>query len=205
MSIAIIDTGCANIFSVQAALDRLGADHILAPAPGEAREATHLVLPGVGTARAAMRALESRGWVTALRGERRPLLGICLGMQLLFEHSEEGDVDGLGLISGMVRRIEPSDDLVWPHMGWNQLQLIKPGNPLFDEVADGSHAYFVHGFAVPVGDTTIATTRYGDDFSAIVQQGNIVGCQFHPERSSDLGSIMLSNFMEVSNETLSGN
>ena len=205
MSVAIIDTGCANIFSVQAALDRLSADHKLARTPDDARNASHLILPGVGTPRAAMRALDSRGWATALPTERRPLLGICLGMQLLFEHSGEGDVAGLGLLPGSVRRLDPGGNLVWPHMGWNQLQIRGAKSPLLGGIADNSHAYFVHGYAVSVSDSTIATTRYGRDFSAIVQRGNIMGCQFHPERSSSVGSKILSNFMEISYETLPRN
>lgn len=204
MSIALIDTGCSNLFSVQAALDRLGTGHVLARAPEDAIAADRLILPGVGAAGPAMDRLSASGWVDALRTESRPLLGICLGMQLLFERSEEGDVETLGLIPGSVRRLPRPDGGVWPHMGWSRLR-IERSSPLTRAVADGAYAYFVHGFAAGPGAATIASAGHGLRFSAIVRQGNVFGCQFHPERSAVVGSIILRNYIELSDETLSGN
>ncbi|MEN0652052.1 MULTISPECIES: imidazole glycerol phosphate synthase subunit HisH [Hyphobacterium] len=204
MSVALIDTGCSNLFSVQAALDRLGAAHALARTPDEAFKADRLILPGVGAAGPAMDRLSASGWDDALRTESRPLLGICLGMQLLFERSEEGDVETLGLIPGTVRRLPRPDGGVWPHMGWSRLR-IERSSPLTRAMADGAYAYFVHGFAAGLGAATLASAGHGLRFSAIVQQGNVFGCQFHPERSAAIGSTILRNFIELSDAALSGN
>lgn len=194
---AIIDTGCANILSVQAALDRLGAQHVLARDPGEAASCARLVLPGVGTAGAAMNRLRDRGWDTTLQSEARPVLGICLGMQILFESSAEDGSACLGLIPGRVQRLTPPPGAAWPHMGWNQLEFEAGDDPLLDGVDPGGYAYFVHGFAVPETAATLASCGYGARFSAIVRQGNLHGCQFHPERSSRLGARILANFAEM--------
>lgn len=197
MSVAIIDTGCANVSSVEAAFDRLGTRHRLARDPGEAEAATRLVLPGVGTASAAMRSLRERGWADALKSETRPLLGICLGMQLLFEHSDEDGTDCLGFMPGRVMRLVPPQGAPWPHMGWNRLRFEQAEDPLLAGVEPGSHVYFVHGFAAPNGPQTVAACDYGQSIPAIVRQGNIAGCQFHPERSSATGRRILANFAGV--------
>ena len=197
MTVALINTGCANIYSVQAALDRLGADHILAATPPEAAIADRLILPGVGSALPAMMQLGASGWAEALQREARPVLGICLGMQLLFDSSDEGDVDGLGLIPGRIGALKPFDGGVLPHMGWNTLDIQSPADPLLAGIEADDRAYFVHSFAAPLNDFTIAATTYGENFSAAVRKGNIMGCQFHPERSGIVGARILKNFLEM--------
>ena len=197
MTVALINTGCANIYSVQAALDRLGADHILAATPPEAVIADRLILPGVGSALPAMTQLRASGWAEALQREARPVLGICLGMQLLFERSNEGGVDGLGLIPGCVAALSPFEGGVLPHMGWNTLEVRSPVDPLLAGLGADDRAYFVHSFAAPVSDVTIASTFYGVRFSAAVRRENIMGSQFHPERSGSVGARILKNFLEM--------
>ena len=196
MQIGIIDTSTANIASVCFALERLGASYGLCKSPQDADGAERLILPGVGAAQAAMDQLNVSGWSKALQSETRPLLGVCLGMQLLFEWSEESDCDLLNLVPGRVERLDPGADGPWPHMGWNTLEGLKPDEPLLRDVDEKSHVYFVHGFFVRGGPHTIAHTQYGSRVSAIVRRGNVMGCQFHPERSAAVGARILQNFLE---------
>ncbi|MBV5257946.1 imidazole glycerol phosphate synthase subunit HisH [Synechococcus moorigangaii CMS01] len=201
MTLALIDTSTANIASVRYALNRLGVEPVLAATPGEAAGAKKLILPGVGAAGPAMRALERSGWADALRNDTRPLLGVCLGMQLLFGESDEDSGTGnpvclLGLIPGRVERLAPSDAGPWPHMGWNTLSFSPGSDPLLTGIEEGAHVYFVHGFYVPEGASTLATTSYGARISAMVRHGHIAGCQFHPERSGAVGARILSNFIK---------
>lgn len=196
MTTAIIDTSTANIASVRFALERLGAAYELASDPDEARSADRLILPGVGAAGPAMKKLAERGWAEALKTETRPLLGVCLGMQLLFDHSAEGDADLLGLIPGQVTRLDPGAAGPWPHMGWNTLTDFADDEPLLDGLSPGARVYFVHGFYVKPGPYTRAQTRYGPPVTAIARQANIAGCQFHPERSGKIGARILSNFIK---------
>ena len=195
MSLALIDTGCANIASVRYALDRLGARYVLAETPDGASAADRLILPGVGAAGPAMARLRERGWADALQDDDRPLLGICLGMQLLFEFSEEGDADCLGLIPGAVRRLPRADGLVWPHMGWNALDALAEDEPLLAGIGPGERMYFVHGYYAPIGETCRARTQYGEAITAIARSGHVAGCQFHPERSGKPGARLLANFI----------
>lgn len=194
MDIALIDAGGANFGSVIHALDRLGHS------PRRVRDADALgdpdriILPGVGEAAGAMRLLRERGLVDALRDATAPTMGICLGMQLLFEHSEEGDVECLGLMSGRVRKLQPGQGIRVPHMGWNVLNTMAD-SPLLSGVEAGAQAYFVHSYAVPVNSTCIARTTHGSDFAGIVQQDHRCGAQFHPEKSSKVGERVLGNFL----------
>lgn len=196
MTTAIIDTSTANIASVRFALERLDAPYVLARDPGEAARADRLILPGVGAAGPAMRRLDAMGWSAMLRREERPVLGLCLGMQLLFEHSAEGDVDLLGLIPGRVERLDPGPDGPWPHMGWNALTHFGADEPLLAGLEEGERVYFVHGYHVPVGDHTRSQCRYGAEITAIARRKNVAGCQFHPERSAKVGARILSNFLK---------
>ncbi|MBI1236049.1 MAG: imidazole glycerol phosphate synthase subunit HisH [Alphaproteobacteria bacterium] len=196
MTVAIIHTGCANIFSVETALDRLGVPHILAEQPAEASGADRLILPGVGAARPAMEKLQSAGWDAALVAETRPLLGICLGMQLLFETSEEGGVECLGLLPGHVMAMAAFDGGRLPHMGWNRLHFEIADDPMLAGIDEGDHVYFVHGYAVPVTNHTVASSAHDMRFSAMVRRGSVMGCQFHPERSGKTGARILNNFLE---------
>jgi glutamine amidotransferase len=197
MTVAIIDTSTANISSVCYALDRLSVDYVITPRPEDARDCDRLILPGVGAAKAAMDSLHSQGWAKALKEETRPLLGVCLGMQLLFDWSVESDCALLGLIPGRVERLDPRSDGPWPHMGWNTIVPLADDDPLFSGVSEHSYVYFVHGFAVDVGEHTIAKSQYGQVFAAIARKGNVMGCQFHPERSAETGAQILKNFVEL--------
>ncbi|MCL2871493.1 MAG: imidazole glycerol phosphate synthase subunit HisH [Betaproteobacteria bacterium] len=197
MRAVIIDTDCANLASLRYALQRLGYAVEVSDKEAVIRAADRLFLPGVGTAQAAMRALRARGLIELIRACTQPLLGICLGMQLLGSESEEG-AEGqptalLGVMDAPVRRIK--SDLPLPHMGWN-VCVPKTGHPLFEGIGDDGYFYFVHGFAMPVGEWTIARGEYGEAFSAAVQRDHYFGVQFHPERSGRVGAQLLRNFME---------
>jgi glutamine amidotransferase len=196
--VAIIDNGGANIASLRYALERLGASSSLTADPGELLAAGRVILPGVGAAADAMARLRALDLVDLLPRLTQPVLGICLGMQLLFASSEEGD-DGeqtecLGLIDERVTRFPSREGFPVPHMGWNQLRLVAP-SPLFDGIADGDYVYFVHSYAAPLGPWTLAASDYGTEFSSAVRRGNFHGVQFHPERSAATGSRVLANFL----------
>jgi imidazole glycerol-phosphate synthase subunit HisH len=194
--VAIIDNGGANIASLRYALERLGADARLTADPDELRAAPRVILPGVGAAAEAMKRLQLLGLVGVINDLRQPVLGICLGMQLLFGASEEGDTRCLALLEGRAERFADREGYPVPHMGWNQLEFSRP-DPLLRGIASGDYVYFVHSYAVPVGRCTIATADYGGSFSAMVRQRNLVGTQFHPERSGATGSRLLANFLEL--------
>jgi len=194
--LAIIDSGGANIASLQFAVQRLGIESDLTTDPARLKAASHVLLPGVGAAADCMGRLQQAGIVETIRGLRQPLLGICVGMQLMFESSEEGDVSCLGLLPGRVRRFPDREGLPVPHMGWNQLELTG-ASPLFNDIANGDYVYFVHSYAAPVSDLTLAKTHYGEPFAAVVQRGNVYGAQFHPERSAKVGAQLLKNFLQL--------
>lgn len=192
--IAIIDSGGANILSVAAAFGRLDAPVVFTRDADAIRAAERVVLPGVGMARDAMARLNDYGLVDVIRGLTQPVLGICLGMQLLFERSEEGDTPALGILSGTVGAFPARAGLPVPHMGWNNVSC-KPDHPLTHGLAADEYFYFVHGYSAPVGADTIGTCTYGHDFTAIAARGNFMGCQFHPERSGAAGQRILRNFI----------
>ena len=196
--IAIIDSGGANIASVRFALERLGVDSVLTADPAVISAAERVILPGVGAAPVAMAQLARAGLVECIRGLTQPVLGICLGMQLLFERSEEGDTPLLGLVSGTCGAFDPGMGLTVPHMGWNRLLPRGEGrHPLLSGVEDGAHVYFVHSYAAPVSADTVASCSYGVDFTALVARGNFMGAQFHPERSGPVGARILGNFLAL--------
>lgn len=194
--LAIIDSGGANIASLQFAIQRLGVESELTTDPKRVRAASHVLLPGVGAASDCMSRLQRAGLVDTVRSLKQPLLGICVGMQLLFESSEEGNVECLGLLPGRVQRFANMGDLPVPHMGWNQLEF-QPGSPLLDDIEPGAYVYYVHSYAAPVNRLTLATTNYGRPFSAMVQRDNVFGVQFHPERSARTGAQLLKNFLQL--------
>lgn len=195
--ITIIDSGGANIASIQFALERLGVIAELSNDPDIIKKSSHIILPGVGSAGSAMRRLKDLSLIEVIRSLTQPVLGICLGMQLLFDFSEEDNMECLGLISGRVLKISANDKkLIVPHMGWNTLHSIEH-TQMMKEVPNESYAYFIHSYAAPIGKYTTAMTCYGDNFSAAVQQNNFYATQFHPERSSAVGSIILKNFLEL--------
>src|SRR5512143_2318078 len=197
--IAIADYGIGNLGSVTKAFRRAGAEVRLTGDPEALRQADALVLPGGGAGGATVAEVERRGLVPVLReaaADGKPLLGICVGMQLLFEESEEhGRHAGLGLLPGRVRRIE--EDLPVPHMGWNRLR-VRREHPVLEGVPDGCHVYFVHSYHCDApADVVIATTDYGRDLSAIVGRGSILGMQFHPEKSQDVGLRLVAGFVRL--------
>jgi glutamine amidotransferase len=194
MDVALIDSGGTNIGSVRYALERLGARAHLTSDPEDIRRADRVILPGVGAAAPGMARLRELGLVDVVRSLRQPLLGVCLGMQLLFESSEEGEVECLGLLPGRVRRIPGAAGIRVPHMGWNALQP-RGRDPLLAGIDAGEQAYFVHSYAAPVTDDTLATSTHGIEFAAVVRRGNCHGAQFHPERSASVGARLLENFL----------
>jgi imidazole glycerol-phosphate synthase subunit HisH len=193
----VVIGGCgANLASLGFALERLGVDAPVTEDPERVLRATHVILPGVGAAADAMERLRHTGFTEVVPRLTQPVLGICLGMQLLFAASEEDDAQCLAIIPGKVRRLRQSAELPVPHMGWNQV-VLRGATPLLEDVIDGDYAYFVHSYAAPVGPYTRAVTDYGGEFSAVVEQGNFFGAQFHPERSSRLGARLLQNFLTL--------
>ncbi len=193
--LAIVNTGCANLASVGFAFERLGVRSIITKDADIIQSADHVILPGVGAMPFAMQALRARRLVSVLQNLTQPLMGICLGMQMLFERSEEGDAEGLGLLQGRIKQMD-TDGLPSPHMGWNRLDKLAD-DPLLAGIGAGDYVYFVHSYAAEISDNTLASCSYGQPFSAVVRQGNIYGCQFHPERSGTVGAQILANFLKV--------
>jgi glutamine amidotransferase len=194
-TVAIIDGGGANIASLKFALTRLGWTGNLTVDPEDITQASHVILPGVGAAEDAMNRLRDAGLVELIPQLSQPVLGICLGMQLLFEESEENETECIGVLPGTARLIESSPERTVPHMGWNQIRRTHD-SALLDGIPDGSYFYFVHSYAVDVTDDTLAATDYGHDFSAIAERDNFRATQFHPERSGKFGARLLQNFLE---------
>jgi glutamine amidotransferase len=192
----IIPSCGSNLASLQFALERLGADVPLTEDPARIRAASHVILPGVGAAAPGMERLAAAGLVELIPTLKQPVLGICLGMQLLFASSEEEQTRCLGVIDAEVRRFPASAALPVPQMGWNDLEAVGE-SPLLAEVPNGTYAYFVHSYAAPPGPYTRAVTTYGVPFSAVIEQRNFFGTQFHPERSSRAGSQILDNFLKI--------
>lgn len=192
--LVIIDAGGANLGSVRAAFARLGMAPEVSRDPARIAVASRLVLPGVGAAGPVMAILRETGLDVLLRASRTPLLGVCIGMQVLFERSEEGDVAGLGLLAGTVRRLPAGPGVRLPHMGWNALQPVGD-SPLLAGIEAGAQAYFVHSYGVAAGDDAIATCTHGQPFCAAVARGHVAGAQFHPERSGEVGARFLRNFL----------
>ena len=195
MSIAVVDSGGANISSVLHALRRLGAEPDFTSDADTIRGADRVILPGVGAAGHAMEVLEQHGLAGVIRELRQPVLGICLGMQLLFESSEEDDAQLLGLIPARLRRLPKKPGLRVPHMGWNAIHNVC--DDLLTASLDGKWFYFVHSFAAPLGAWTLSTSTHGESFSAVVRAENFHGAQFHPERSAGAGAVLLQHFMET--------
>jgi imidazole glycerol-phosphate synthase subunit HisH len=193
--LVIVDTACANINSVRFACERLNIKVKVTADANIIAAADRVILPGVGSARAAMRNLEQLKLVNVLRGLEQPVLGICLGMQLLTDASAEGNVDCLGIIASRTERLQVASQPL-PHMGWNTVIAMRD-NPLLHAIPAASYFYFVHSYAVAVNAHTIASSHYGQEFAAMIQNRNYFGAQFHPERSGEVGAQLLKNFMEL--------
>lgn len=198
-SVAVVPSVGENIASVLFALARLGIDATLTADAAAIAAADRVILMGVGAALPAMAMLRQAGLIDCVRRLRQPVFGICVGMQILFERSEEAETECLGIIPGRVRLIPARPPLVTvPHMGWNGLRLARPDSPLVRHIADGDDVYFANSYYVPESAATVASVDHGVTLSALVSHGNFHGCQFHPERSGAVGRRILENFMALS-------
>ena len=197
--VVVIDSGGANLASLQFALQRLGARCTVSADADRIRQATHVLLPGVGAAHDTMSRLRAQQLDTLIPTLAQPLLGICLGMQLLYTESAEATAGAsstrtLGIIPGRVEKLLATPQQPVPHMGWNQLEPLR-ADPLFDGISTGEHVYFVHSYAAPLSENSLTAAEYGSRFTAAVRHGNFCGVQFHPERSAGTGARVLANFL----------
>lgn len=195
--VAIINGGGANIASLRFALERLAVESELTVDSETIRSASHVILPGVGAAADAMNRLRSAGLDCVIPELTQPVLGICLGMQLLFETSDENNAECLGVLQGTARQFKPAANRPVPHMGWNRVTRAHGNSTveLLNGIPDGTHFYFLHSYALEVSAATVAKAEYGWNFSAVIKQDNFVATQFHPERSGTNGAVLLSNFL----------
>ena len=194
MKVAVVKYNAGNIQSVMNALRRVGVDPVLTDNPVELRKADRVIFPGQGEASHAMEYLQTHGLDQVIKSLTQPVLGICIGQQLMCEHSEEGNVDCLGIFPAQVLRFHPhKHEQKVPHMGWNQLENVQ--DPLLEGICEGAFVYFVHSFYVPSTDYTIATTNHILSFSSAMRKGNFMATQFHPEKSGSVGERILTNFL----------
>jgi len=193
-SVAIVDNGGANIASLMYAFNRLQTQPVLTSDADVIRTAERVLLPGVGAARTAMDRLRDTGLIDVIRELTQPVLGICLGMQILCDGSEEEDVECLGIIPGVAQKLPAAPDFVVPNMGWCPTT-VTTSHPILLDLGDQAHFYYLHSYALPVADSTLAVASHADPFSAVVGHKNFVAAQFHPERSSIVGLRLLKNFL----------
>ena len=191
--IAIIDYGAGNTKSLQFALDRLGVNSVLTSDLNKILNAEKVIFPGQGAAKSAMEKLKQQGLDRLILDLKQPVLGICLGMQLLCEFTEEGNIEGLGIIEGTVKRF--TNEVKVPQMGWNSIHRLN--GPLFDGIEAGAYMYLVHSYFVPELKETMAISNYNGDYSVALQKNNFYGVQFHPEKSSKKGQLLLNNFLKL--------
>lgn len=196
MQVVLIDSGGYNIGSVLAALERLQVNARISGDPQIISQASHVILPGVGAAGPAMQKLNSQNLTRLIPTLKQPVLGVCLGMQIMFTHSEEGDTPCLNIFNGCVRKMQGSNEIRIPHMGWNRLRW-EQKTPLTDILNYPAWMYFVHSYAAPITDQTIASCGHGEQFAALVQKDNFLAAQFHPERSALAGSALLEYFFSL--------
>lgn len=194
--IVVINSGVSNLASVIFALQRIGVNAEVSTDPATVQRASHVILPGVGAASAAQQSLKREGLIDVLPRLTQPVLGICLGMQLMYVGTAEGEVTGLNIFPGRVGSLDVGNELPLPHMGWNTVTLTQP-SPLFENVDSDCYVYFVHSYAAPLNAVTCATTTYGQTFTAIAQWKNFYATQFHPERSGVAGAQLLKNFINL--------
>lgn len=190
----IVKYNAGNIQSVTFALDRLGVNYTLSDDPETIRQADKVLFPGVGEASTTMKFLQDKGLDVVIKNLRQPVLGICLGMQLMCKHSEENNTPCLGIFDETVKRFEPKPGFKVPHMGWNPLTL---SEGWLDPTLDNKHVYFVHSYYVPVNANTSAITNYIVPFSAAMKKGNFYAVQFHPEKSAEAGELVLKSFLRI--------
>ncbi len=197
MSVAIIKYNAGNVFSVKCALQRIGVDAVVTDDEATLRNAERVIFPGVGEASTAMSYLREKELDSVIKSLTQPVLGICIGLQLLCRHSEEGDTTGLGIFDVDIKRFDNSatPELKIPHMGWNTIEVVS--NSLIPDQISGKHVYYVHSYYAPVCASTIAVTQYINPFSAALHRGNFYATQFHPEKSGDVGEVVLKKFMTL--------
>lgn len=193
--LVIVDYDTGNLRSVENAFGRIGADYVVSSDPKVILAADHVVLPGVGEASTAMEKLRERGLVDVIKSLTCPVLGICIGLQLMCESSQEGDATCLGIFPTKVVKFSGVGGLKVPHMGWNTITNLR--SPLFEGLNEGSYIYYVHSFAPQLCENAIAQTAYGEIFSAAIQKDNFYGTQFHPEKSGQVGELILKNFLKL--------
>ena len=195
--IAVVDYDTGNLRSVCNAIERIGAEYCVTDDAEVIRSAERVLLPGVGEASSAMEKLRERGLVEVIKGLTQPVLGICIGMQLMCRSSEEGNAECLRIFDTAVRRFEPDKEsgVKVPHMGWNSIDKLQ--SPLFEGIGDGAFVYFVHSYAPDLCDECIAESANGRTFAAALAKGNFYGTQFHPEKSGDVGEAILRNFLQL--------
>ncbi len=196
MEAVIVDSGGANLASLIYAFERLNCRTVVTADGSTIASAERVVLPGVGAAGHVMRRLREAGLISVISTLTQPVLGICLGMQLLFERTDEDATPGLGLLSGVVRKLQPSPEHPVPHMGWNELTDVR-SDALLKGLPHRSYAYFVHSYAAPVSELTLASAGYPTEIAAVVRRRNFWGTQFHPERSGKIGARVLENFLQI--------
>jgi len=194
MTVAVIDSGGANLGSVLQALRRLGVEGVLTQDAAVIRGASRVILPGVGAAAWCMNVLREHGLVDVIRELTQPVLGICVGLQLMFERSEEGDTECLGIVPGEVGRLPAAPGLRLPHMGWNQVAWTH-GDPLARGMSGDEWYYFVHSYAAPAS-AALAISQHGTPFAAVIRHENFAACQFHPEKSASAGARLIRNFLD---------
>ncbi len=193
--IAIIDYNAGNIQSVEFALERLGVDYITTNDKEKIKKADKVIFPGVGEAKNTMKFLQAEGLDVFIKELKQPVLGVCLGMQLMCQHSEEGDVEALGIFDTKIKLFKPESGEKVPHMGWNTITNVK--GPLFSEELEGRYVYFVHSYYAEICDETIASTNYCMPYSSALHKDNFYATQFHPEKSGDVGELILRNFINL--------
>ena len=193
--VAIIDYKCGNLQSVKNALERLGAEYVVTASEEVIRKADRVILPGVGSAATAMESLQQTGLCDTIRSLRRPVLGICVGMQIMCRWSEEGNTECLGIFDSKVKKFIPDEGLKVPHMGWNKISNLE--SKLFKDLTGGSYVYYVHSYYPELCPDTIATTVHGKMFSGALKYENFYGTQFHPEKSGDIGEQIIKNFLAL--------
>ena len=195
-SIAIVNAGGSNISSLTFALDRIKASYITTNQISQIEDSSHVILPGVGAANDAMDKLKKSNLIEVVRNLKQPTLGICLGMQLLLDHSMENNVNCLSIIEGKCKAFSQQNKCPVPHMGWNNVNFNKP-SPLTEDLDNDDYFYFVHSYYVPIANSSIGITDYSESFASIIQKDNFFGTQFHPEKSSDQGSKLLRTFINL--------
>ena len=197
MNIAILNTGCANLTSIQVAIKKLGYTSTVTSDSSVVLKSKKVILPGVGTASTAMKKLNEKNLITTLKQLTQPILGICLGMQIFSQFSEECQgVKTIGIFENCFTYLLKSSNLPLPHMGWNHI-VFNHVHPLFKNIEKNQRFYFVHSYFIPLNKYTLATTKYDISFSSLMQKNNFFGFQFHPEKSGDAGSQLLKNFLEM--------